>query len=402
MSSDKRILILIFAGLVIIFAVLGSKWFYENFEYKEVEEITNYSAKARQNKFLAAEYFLRELGFDVESDNNRARLLKTHDTYKTILINNYGPKLSPSHFKELINWLENGGHLIFTANNFQYVKNEDDEEFDYFDEDLYADYKNNQLLEEYGIQAQYTNFSDNNPYPYDITHQTYKLNNGEEIYIDFSPDMQLIDVNNNASFSLKDAYGYHLLQFKVGKGKLTVLSDNYFLSNPSIGEHDHAFLLWLLNSEQDSSENKILLLYNTESDSIFTLIWRYAKHACIAFIVLLFLCLWSMQNRIGPILTIKNYSKRNIIEHLRAIARFSWRQDHGEQLLNQSRIACENALLRRYPALKTMSTEERVQHMAKVLDITPEEIHQALYFQSKSTNEFINSSHHLQKLWILQ
>ena len=402
MSSDKRILILIFAGLVIIFAALGSKWFYENFEYKEVEKTTNYSSKARQNKFLAAEYFLRELGFEVESDNNRARLLKTHDTNQTILINDYGPKLSPSRFKELINWLENGGHLIFTANNFQYVKNEDDEDKDYFDDELYGDYKNNQLLEKYGIQTQYTNFGDDAPYPYDIFSQKYKLNSGEEINIDFSPDTQLIDVNNNASFSLKDAYGYHLLQYNVGKGKLTVLSDNHFISNTNIGENDHAFLLWLLNSDQNPSENKILLLYNTQSDSIFTLMWRYAKHACIAFIALLILWLWSMQNRIGPILANKDYSKRNIIEHLRAIARFSWRQDHGEQLLTQSRIACENALLKRYPTLKNMPTEERMLHMAKILDIPPEEVHQALYFQSKSTNEFINSSHHLQKLWILQ
>ena len=103
MSTDKRLLMIIFIGLVTILTAAGTKWFYENFEYKEVEKTTDYSAKARRNKFLAAEYFLRELGFDVESDNNRARLLEAHDTNQTILINDYGPKLSPTNFKNLKN-----------------------------------------------------------------------------------------------------------------------------------------------------------------------------------------------------------------------------------------------------------------------------------------------------------
>ncbi len=97
-----------------------------------------------------------------------------------------------------------------------------------------------------------------------------------------------------------------------------------------------------------------------------------------------------------------NYSNRNITEHLTAIALFSWRQDHGIHLLNQSRIACENAMLKRYPTLKQMSTLERLHHISDILDIEAKKVHSALYFEPKSTNEFINSSHYLQKLWILQ
>ncbi len=400
MSTEKRLLMIIFIGLVTILTAAGTKWFYDNFGYKEVERTTDYSAEARRNKFLAAEYFLRELGFEVESDNNRARLLEARDVNQTILINDYGPKLSPTNFKNLKNWIKNGGHLIFTATNFEYVN--DEKEYDYFGNDLYDNHENNQLLDEYGIKAQYTNFNDDNPYPYDKSTQEFVLQNGKKISIDFYPDTQLVDVNNSSTFSLKDSYGNHLLQYNIGQGKLTVLSDNNFLSNANIGENDHAYLLWLLNSGENLKNNKILLLYNTQSDSIFALLWKYAKHACIAFFALLILWLWSMQNRVGPLLVNADFSKRNIIEHLRAIARFSWRQDRGEHLLNQSRLTCENTLLKRYPVLKAMSSDERIEHLSKILDITPTEIHQALYFRPKSTNEYINSSHHLQKLWILQ
>ena len=406
MSRDYRIAIIIVIGLIAICAVLAYQWFHENYAYKDVEETTGYSAEARRNKFLAAEYYLRELNFKVESDSNRARLLEPHSPDQTILINSYGPKLSPTHFSELNQWLEAGGHLIFTATNFRYEPDDDDDEDinDEYDEDEYYEYeyKNNQLLEKYGIQARYTNFTDNLSYPEEDEVTEFILENGNLIKLNFAPDTHLIDLNKKATFSIADRYGIHLLQMNIGKGKLTVLSDNQLFNNYNIGEYDHAYLLWLLSSTTKSVNNKMLLLYNNESDSIFTLLWRYGKEACIAFFAFLLLGLWSLQNRFGPILPDVNFSNRNIVEHLRAIARFSWRQDHGAQLLQQSRAECENALLNRYPALKEISSNERIQLLSDILDMEPEVIHSALYFEPNSTNEYINSSHYLQKIWILQ
>ena len=109
-----------------------------------------------------------------------------------------------------------------------------------------------------------------------------------------------------------------------------------------------------------------------------------------------------MQNHLGPVMPLVSIKSRNVIEHLRAIARFSWRQDRGMRLLQHSRMACEQILISRYPVLKNMSTQERAEHLADVLDIPPPEIQKALYDEPNSTNDFITSSHHLQKLWILQ
>jgi hypothetical protein len=398
MKNDRRLVMLLIVGLLVIFSALATQWFYTNFEYKEVEKTTTSSAEARRNKFLAAEYYLRELGFEVESDSNRARLLETHKVYQTVFINDYGPKLSPTYIKELKAWIENGGHLILTANEFQYRNYEDAKSNEYID----YDFKNNQLLNEYGIQAYNTNYYDYKAFEKGNNPSHFLLSDGSEVSINFSPYKELIDSNDLATFSLNDAYGCHLLQLDIGKGKLTVLSDNNFLSNNNIGENDHAYLLTLLSGTERSADKKILLLYNNQSDSIITLIWRHGKHACIAFLMLLILSLWSMRNRLGPILPLINFSNRNITEHLHAIARFSWRQDHGKHLLNQSRLACENALLKRYPVLKSMSTQERLDHISDILDMATEKVHSALYYEPKSTNEYINSSHNLQKLWIVQ
>ncbi len=395
MNSDRRILIIIFVGLFLILIAKGSTWFYENYEYKEVEMTSGYSLEARRNPFLAAEYFLQKLNLNVESDGSRAKFLEPHTKNETIFLNDYGPKLSPTRFNELKSWLEDGGHLIMTATDYYYTSTTDEDE----DED-FSDY--NQLLNEYGIRAFYTDFDDDNPYPDTEKVPLYRLKDGTDISISFYPDYHLVDTQDLASFTLEDEYGIHLLQIEIGNGYLTVLSDDYFLENYSIGENDHAYLLWLLSTANKSPNNKILLLYNSISDSIFALLWKHAKHACIAFILFIAMGLWTMQNRIGPIIPISDLNSRNVLEHLRAIARFSWRQDKGVRLLQHSRMICEQTLLSRYPVLKNMSTQERVEHLADVLNIPTRTIEKALYSEPSSTNEFITSSHHLQKIWILQ
>ena len=412
MSSGRRILVLIFVGLFSILTVKGVAWFFENYEYKEVEDTSSYSKQARRNKFLAAEYYLRELGLDVESNSARAQLLAPHTKNETILLNDYGPKLSPTRYAELKKWLASGGHLIMAANNYHYEstshndKHADDVEADgtqSAEDDSYNDETdNNQLLEDYGIHAHYTEFDEATRYPDAEETPIYLFAEGFGIGINFHQDYNLIDTNSLASFTLQDESGIHLLQIKIGKGLLTVLSDNYFLSNYSIGRHDHAYLLWLLSAKNLSPDSKAWLLFNSESDSIFTLLWRHAKQACIAFMIFVVVGLWAMQNRLGPVIPDINYKTRNVIEHLRAIARFSWRQDRGMRLFHHSRLACEQTLISRYPVLKGMSIQERTEHIAEILDISPARIQKTLYHEPKSTNEFINSSHQLQKLWVLQ
>ncbi len=391
--NNRRLLYIIFIGLFLILGLQGGIWFFENFEYKEVENTSNYSLKARINQYLAAEYYLRKTGLDVESDGSRNQLLATHTRNETIFVNDYGPKLSPTRFIKLKKWIENGGHLIMTANKYN---NEPT------DKDVKDKFNNNQLLAEYSIVPSYTKFDNETPYPGDDLVSKYMLKDKTEISIIFYPDYHLVDTKNLAQFTLQDEYGIHLLQLKIGNGILTILSDDYFLENYGIGDHDHAYLIWKLATANKSTNSKIWLLYTNASDSIFTILWKNAKHAIITFIVLIIIGIWAMQGRFGPIIPLNDVSSRNILEHLSALARFSWRQDKGKRLLHQSRITCEQTLISRYPVLKNMSVPKRIEHLADVLDMTPKTIEQALYTEPKSTNEYITSSHHLQKLWVAQ
>lgn len=387
--SRERIGVTIPLSLVVlVLCVLAGMWLYKNFEYKDVEEWTNYSKKARLNDFLAAEYFFKELGFDVESSGDRSRLLREHQPDEVIILNDYGPNLSPSRYEQLKNWLANGGHLIFEAR-------------DYFDEELLE--SGNQILDEYNIRLHYSLFDfdsyQDNDEDDDVTSyiNSYTLPSGEEIDADFYFGNHLLDEDGIATLSLASEYGVHLLQFPVGNGLVTVTSDSDFIQNWSIKENDHAYLLWWLITKGTDNPN-LLLLYDVASDSLFGLLWKHAQEACIALLIFTVVFLWSLRNRLGPMLLEKNTAMRDISEHFKAVGRFSWREDKAGLLLNETRKECEYELTGRYPVMRDMSENERCEYLAKILDVPYDYINEALYKEVSSTNEFIRFTYHLQKL----
>ena len=63
--------------------------------------------------------------------------------------------------------------------------------------------------------------------------------------------------------------GAWLLQYDLGSGKVTVLSEMWLFRNGSIGEYDHAFFLsWLLRDT-----DRVWLIYATSSDPLGAILW---------------------------------------------------------------------------------------------------------------------------------
>ncbi|PCH61270.1 MAG: hypothetical protein COC05_01655 [Gammaproteobacteria bacterium] len=392
MSRGHRLIAIILFGLALVLVTKAGFWIAENYEYKEVEKQTGYSQKATINTFLAAEYFLKKFDIDVESSDERALLLQPHSSNETIVLNDYGLNLSQSRYEQLKQWLVSGGHLIMTA-------------YDYYDEDKQK--SGNKLLDEYGIRLYYNyeNKDDeetNDDEKLELNISQYVLPNGEEVSIEFDRYKDLFDAYDEADFYLASDTGTHLLQYRIGEGLLTVTTDNDFLNNLGIAENDHAYLLWWLIQANHTKDSKIWLLYNVEVDSLLVLLWKHAGEACIAFVLLVFVAMWSLRKRIGPLAQEPDNGQRDIGEHLKAMGRFAWREDRAQHALSQSRQLCDKSLQSRYPALKDMSVSQRCQYLAKILDVPEADIEQALYREIKSTNEFISTTFYLQQLRVLQ
>ncbi len=73
-----------------------------------------------------------------------------------------------------------------------------------------------------------------------------------------------------------------MMQLTHGLGSITVVTDADLWKTPAIDQYDNAWLLWYL-----TADTAVTLLFNTDHDSLLTLLWRYFPQALVALIALI-------------------------------------------------------------------------------------------------------------------
>lgn len=386
-KSTLIIFSLLLAGLI----GWGVQWFLENFEQKTWETRTEVSPQARRNPLLAAERFLSRLGVASESISGRDRLLSLPKEPGLLLVNHLGLSLPPEREKALLDWVRRGGSLVITPG----------QEWDQEQES-----GGNHLLDELGVRLSISHSdsedagdeeSDSKIEPIAINFPGYY----QPIEIEFNPARLLVDAKGTAEWGARREGredGYHLLQYNLGKGRLTVLSDNDFLSNDAIGKRDHALLLGLLVNGHD----RAWLLYSSNMPSLLYLLWRYATQLVISVVGLLLLLLWRMTQSSGPRLESSETARRNLMEHLRAAADYAWHTDRARRMFQASRSAIDQEWHRRHPILGQLEPAEKCEWIAERTGLAPRAVESALYADYAGEQEFIKMSAVLQKLATLR
>ena len=412
-NTDRMNYLLMF-GVISIAAVASIVWFLNTYQLVDVEVRGDRSKEAIQNPFYAAELVLQASDVEVESVSGRERLHELPPTSDILLVNNLGPSLPPKSFEALLEWIRGGGHLITTARRL-------------YDEDKGE--SGDQLLDELGVRLfrvdeedEVNIFADNQAEDDDMgflfmsNRNAYEpvevvFESGETVVVNFNTRYVLEDSQDLATAQVGSEWGAHLVQLPVGEGMVTVMSDNRFLKNPpasvlvdvnpeavrfsnSIAEADHAYYLWLLTA----SDSKVWILYSLETQGIFALLWDKARAFCISFIILLFVWLWWQYDRFGPHMARLDQPRRNLLEHIKMSANFSWRQDKGRQLLETNREQCLRWLCLKHPQLSQLSPIDQSERISTMCDIPANKIHQALYADWQSEREFISYTHIIQTL----
>lgn len=401
--SRKRILNILIFGILLLCLVLSVILFLQNFQLVDETKRDDISIEARRNPFLAAELFLREAGVEVESVSGRTRLHDLPPVGDILFINNFGPNLNEQRYQALLNWIRSGGHLITTAHK---TWNEEKGE------------SGDQLLDELGVQL--INYYASSEEDEDkVTFNDFKINNnnvidvpfesGEVVKVNFNPGYSLIDNKELSTANVTSSFGTHLLQIPLGDGMVTIMSDNQFLTNPtnqfnefttfnyfntSIADEDHAYYLWLLVG----NESKVWLLYSLQTAGLMALLWQKAKLACVSMFILLIIWLWWQRNRFGPYQIDLNVGRRNYLEHILMAANFSWKQDKGHQLFQNSRDQFIHWLSLKHPQLSSLTKEEQCQKFSELCDLPASKIYQTLFGQWNTEREFIQLTFILQSL----
>jgi len=330
--------------------------FFLLFEKAEKTVTTPGSAEARQNPFLAAERFLTQCGIPAESSAQRQILMQLPPADTLIFINRLGGNLPRKREDSLIEWIRNGGTLMITHDRLwrKRLKRSGNNLLDRLG---VRQYDARELSDEKASQSGPAQGREAPPGSGGLAdaENPWSMQEKEVVRVPVGPDTFakvrfiaryiLEDKSQAESKSYAGKTGSHMIERRMGKGRLIVLSDNEFLQNANIGNRDHAFYLVRLAHERD----KVFIQYKSRMPSFFAILWARAPFFIIFLLLFaVFYILW-VTIRIGPRYSTDDAVRRDITEHFLAAGRLKWRHD-PRGLISESRAALWHQLDKKMPA----------------------------------------------------
>jgi hypothetical protein len=370
---------------VLLVGALGVYLYLAATPYQEVVD-HGASPEARANPYLAAEQFLRKQGLEVSHANSLDVLPGIDPRQHSLLLFGDRSNMTPRQIDQVLNWTRAGGRLVFVAEALWDEK---------------TGQSNDLLLDR--VQLHQTLSKDLKDLPSDPIDDPYpkltKLYLEDEdapAYFSFDTAFHLDDPKNLAQAWANSAKATHMMQLPHGLGSITVVTDADLWKSPAIEQYDNAWLLWYL-----SADTGVTLLYNTDHDSLLTLLLRYFPQALVALAALIALGCWHVGVRHGPMQAPAPTARRQLQEHLRASADFLLRR-HGQ---NSLLLALQQDILRRarrrHPGFEQLAVAEQWLVLARLTRQPTRAISQALSPRTKqrlSSAEFSRQVAHLQTL----
>ncbi|MDF2445035.1 MAG: hypothetical protein K0S46_271 [Moraxellaceae bacterium] len=179
----------------------------------------------------------------------------------------------------------------------------------------------------------------------------------------FDHDLSLRHGKQQPLWQAADRYGAHALRFTVGQGRITVVSDLYWMQNRRLDDGDHAGLLWRVVDAR--AGDQAWLVHGTERPSLLSLLWEQAAPFFIALAVFIAAWLWSVSRRFGPLLGTEAAPRRRLAEHLEAAGRYLMRHGGLKTLFDSSRQRLLAHVQRRYPQWRRLPPAELAEHLAE-------------------------------------
>lgn len=433
MPKTNRI-ILWLIGIALLGGVAWyTHWFLTNFEEVSKEVRTGISPEARKNRFLAAEMFLAQNSQNVTSKAGSNIFALNPSTEDTILIGSHSQLFLKHNNDKLVDWVKGGGHLILvpetTDDNEEeqssliqtlgvelHFVNEDEqtdmpcgeEESSCDDKTASADNacgESDQPCEDEtgsaeGEKNSAPTHTQENPDKEKKTDDdkwvtvSFHTDYPGDFQASFLSDRYLKDTQDSASVIVGNGDHFNLLEYTLGDGTVTVLSDLSLFTNADIGKHDHAYLLYQLMA----GPGKAWIFYSADMPSLLALLWKKAPYLTMLSLFLLMMAGWRMLMRSGPRLKPQYEDRRNLLEHIDATAIYSWRIDKAHQLFSDNRKAIEQAWRRRHPQLGNMTQNERCQWIGEKTGISASAVERTLYSEIANEQDFIRASAVMQQL----
>ena len=389
---------------LIFFSILA--WgFYASIEFYDETVPAKWSKRALYNPYLAAEQFLQKSKVEVFQADSLIKL-ESFDNVSTMLITNANQVGNPRQLDAVLNWLESGGSLIVTANSFSTSDDLLLQKFDVDvnwpdadDDDQTPDKSVSDSLREYNEKIEQGMTAE------EIAESMQRENPLTEI--DFGGDIGLLKIAFSPNRILTHPYiedentetdtrpfswsssslGVHLMQFDVGEGLLTIISDPSIWQSSKISRHDHAYLLWVLSS----TDGSFAFLRSTDRESIWSLVSANAFELLIALAIFILLWFWFMGHRFGRITPLYNTQQRALSEHFCATANYLWHRKACEYLLQPLRQRIFRRAHLAIPAFSRADEQQRLELIAEYCQIDLQTITGALQVNRFNDSSFVQT-----------
>lgn len=344
------------------------------------------SPEAQANPYLAAEHFLRKQGLTVSHANGLDVLPTLDPRQHSLLLLGDRSSMTPRQIDQVMNWTRAGGRLLFIAESLWDEK---------------RGQSNDLLLDRVQLHQSLSKDlkdppPDKSDDPYPNLTKLYLEDENAPAYAGFDTAFHLEDPKNLAQAWANSGKATHMMQLNHGLGSIIVVTDANLWKNPAIDQYDNAWLLWYL-----TADTNVTLLFNTDHDSLLTLLLRYFPQALAAFIALIGLGLWHVGVRQGPLIEPAPRARRQLLEHLRASADFILRRSGQSSLLQALQQDILRRVRRRHPGFEQLGVAEQWLVLARLTGQPTRAISQAMSPRPKqrlSSVEFSRQVAHLQTL----
>jgi hypothetical protein len=371
--------------IVVFLGALGVYLYVKAAPY-QVEIDHGPSPEAQANPYLAAEHFLRKQGLTVSHANSLDILPTLEPHQHSLLLLGDRSNMSPRQVDQVLNWTRAGGRLLFVAEALW------DEKTGQSSDLLLDRVQLHQSLSK-DLKDPPPDLIDD---PYPKLTKLYLENEEAPAYASFDTAFHLDDPKNLAQAWANSGKATHMMQLSHGLGSITVVTDADLWKTPAIDQYDNAWLLWYL-----TADTEVTLLFNTDHDSLLTLLWRNFPQALVALIALIALGFWHVGVRNGPLLEPAPRARRQLQEHLRASADFMLRRNGQHSLLQALQQDILRRVRHRHPGFEQLGVAEQWLVLSRLTGQPTRAISQAMSPRPKqrlSSAEFSRQVAHLQTL----
>lgn len=361
----QNIAISLFAVMLV---VIGSLWFLQNYELKEIDDYSGYKGEARSNDLFAARLFLKRMGIPASREDGLPTL---PDTDTVIVLDTQRFTFSESKTQRLLDWVSQGGHLLTRARV-------DINTADEVDENKPETEDRDKLQRVLGIKIGGHVMVDEEDLPIQV-----KLDNAPTalgLNLDFFNELL---PEEPAKQQQHDGKSW-LIQQSHGKGLITVASTLEFIENHQLDKADHATLFWYLLRSHNPDFKQVWLVNQDTMPSLSTLLAQHAWAVLLSVAALLAFIFWALMPRFGALIPEPALERRRILEHIKASGQFLWKQrtpdpttgqnaetsgQHTGQapLLNSTRQAIRQSARTHIPGWQWLDNQQQVETLAHYL-----------------------------------